>query len=884
MPRSFRLPFRSRDRIAADVDEEIEFHLAVVAARLQQQGWNRPDAEAEARRRFGDVDSTKDYCRAEDLRREGERNRMTFIDEVGQDLRYAVRALRSSPGFSLIALATLALGIGANTAIFSVVRAVLLEPLPFTAADRIVRVWDANPTGDIPQGPWSEPDFLDVRAGTRLAENVGGYFFAEGNSGLDLTGSGAPERVSAALVTPGFFETLRPRPLLGRVLTAEEHEVGRNRYAVLGYGLWQRRFGGDASIVGKSITLNGEPFAVVGVMPPEFMYPASQSLDVWIPLSFFGPEAIGRVRAARFLSMIVRLKPGVTPQQFRNEAAGMAARLAQTYPANSGWTSADVRTIRESIVGDVQRPLIVLVAAVAMVLLITCVNIASLLLARASARQRELAVRAALGAGRGRIIRQLLTESLTLALVGGALGVGLAYLAVRSLVASGGAQLPAAGDVRVDVFVLAFTVGVSVIAGLLFGAVPAVRAAGPVLEQSLRAGTRGSAGAQGQGLRSGLVVVEVALAVVLVAGAGLATKSFSRLVSVNPGFRPKNALVVKVSVPTSDSTPDGRDAYYEGVLNAIRALPGVVAAGSIRDLPTRGNGEMVRADRIGLPVSRPDEAPNVQLHHISTDFFKAMGIPLRAGREFRSTDRRRAPFVVIVNEELVKRYWPGQNAVGKMLRAGDTQIPIIGVVGNIRQRGLSEPYEPVVYLHALQNMRVSMSIVVRTVGDPLRMANAVRNAIWSLDRNQPIAEVTTLEGLLGRAVARPRLMAWLLGMFGIIGLLLGALGIYGLLAYAVTQRRQEIGVRVALGAPPQSVLRLVVGQGMLLAIAGVLIGTFGARLLTRQMQSVLFGITPNDVATFVQVIGVLLASALLASWLPARKALAIDPVTALRYD
>ena len=884
MPRSFRLPFRSRDRIAADVDEEIEYHLAVVATRLQQQGWSRPDAEAEARRRFGDVEFTRDYCRAEDFRREGERRRMTLIDEMGQDLRYSVRALRTSPGFSLIALATLALGIGANTAIFSVVRAVLLEPLPFTAADRIVRVWDSNPAGDIQQGPWSEPDFLDVRAATQLAETVGGFFFAEGNTGLNLTGSGAPERLSAALVTPGFFETLRPRALYGRVLNAEEHEVGRNRNAVLSYGLWQRRFGGDAGIVGKSITLNGDPFTVVGVMPPEFTYPAPQSLDVWIPLSYFGPEAIGRARAARFLSMIARLKPGVTPQQFRNEAAGITARLAQTYPANAGWTTADLRTIRESIVGDVRRPLIVLVAAVAIVLLITCVNIASLLLARASARQRELAVRAALGAGRGRIMRQLLTESLTLALLGGALGVVLAFVAVRSLVAAGGAQLPGAADVRVDALVLAFTVGVSVVAGLLFGAAPAARAAGPVLEQSLRAGTRGSVGAHGQRLRSTLVIVEVALAVVLVAGAGLATKSFSRLVAVDPGFRPHDVLVVKVSIPRRDSTADGMAAYYEGVLQAIRALPGVVAAGSIRDLPTRGNGEMVRADRIGLPVARPDEAPNVQLHHISTDFFKAMGIPLRGGREFQSTDRQDAPFVVIVNEELAKRYWPGENAVGKSLRAGNTQIPIIGVVGSIRQRGLNEPYEPIVYLHALQNMRVSMSIVVRTIGDPLRMTNAVRNAIWSLGRDQPIAEVATMENVLGRAVARPRLMAWLLGMFGIIGLLLGTLGIYGLLAYAVTQRRQEIGVRVALGAPPRSVLRLVVGHGMLLAIAGVLIGTAGARLLTRQMESVLFGITPNDLATFVQVIAVLLGAALLASWLPARKALAIDPVTALRYD
>jgi predicted permease len=884
MLRSFRLPFRSRDRIAADIDEEIEFHLGAVAARLREQGWPAFDAEAEARRRFGDVEHTRTYCRAEDLRREGERYRMTIVDELKQDLRYAARGLRSSPAFSLVALATLALGIGANTAIFSVVRAVLLEPLPFTAADRIVRVWHANAANGTDQGAWSEPDFLDVRNGSRLAESIGGYFFADGNMGLNLTGVGAPERVSAALVSPGFFETLRPRPLLGRNLSAEEHEVGRNRAAVIGYGLWQRRFGGDSRIVGKTIMLNREPFKVVGVMRPDFTYPAPQSLDAWIPVSYFGPEAIGRARGARFLSDLARLKPGVRPAQFRAEVVGIAAQLARTYPDDQGWDNATVRTIRESIVGDVQRPLVVLVAAVALVLLITCVNIASLLLARASARQRELAVRAALGAGRGRIIRQLLTESLTLALVGGALGVALAYVAVRALVASGGAQLPGAGGVAVDGVVLTFTIAVSILAGLLFGAIPAARAAGPLLEQSLRAGARGSVGGGGQRLRSTLVIVEVALAVVLIIGASLATKSFARLVSVNPGFRASNALVVRVTIPERDSTPDRRAAYYEGVLQAIRAVRGVVAAGSVRDLPTRGNGEMVPAERLGLPVARPGDATTVQLHHISTDFFTAMGIPLRSGREFQSTDRQGAPLVLIVNEELARRFWPGENAAGKVIHLGKTPVQIIGVVGNVRQRGLSEPFEPTVYIHALQNMRGSMSIVARTSGDPLRSANAVRNAIWSLDRDQPIAEVTTLENVLGRAVARPKLLAWLLGIFGVIGLLLGALGIYGLLAFAVTQRRQEIGVRVALGAPPRSVLRLVVGQGMLLAIAGVIIGTLGARLLTRQMQAVLFGITSGDLVTFAQVIGVLLATAAVASWVPARRALGIDPVTALRYD
>ena len=388
MSRSFRLPFRSRARIASEVDEELAFHLNALAERLEREGWPAFEADAEARRRFGDLEFTKHYCRTEDVRREGEKRRMTAADELKQDLRYALRWLRASPGFAVVALTTLALGIGANTAIFSVVRGVLLDPLPFAAPDRIVRVWNANPTDRIEQGPYSEPDFLDLRATSKLAESIGGFFFVEQQSGVDLTGSGTPERLSAALVTPGFFETLRPRPLLGRVLVEEEHRTGSGRSVVIGYGLWQRRFGGDARILNRTITLSGEPYTVVGIMRPEFTYPASQALDAWIPLSYFGPDYIGRARGARFLSMLARLKPGVTPEQFRTEAAGIAARLAHTYPDNPSWDHATVQPIRDSIVGEVRRPLIVLVAAVALVLLITCVNIACLMLARASARQR----------------------------------------------------------------------------------------------------------------------------------------------------------------------------------------------------------------------------------------------------------------------------------------------------------------------------------------------------------------------------------------------------------------------------------------------------------------------------------------------------------------
>jgi predicted permease len=886
MPRTFRFPFRSRSRIASEVDEELASHLTMVATRLKEEGWAAPDAEAEARRRFGDLEYTRQYCRAEDFQREQEKSRMIVFEELRHDVSYALRGLRSSPGFTLIALATLAFGIGANTAIFSVVRGVLLEPLPFSAPDRIVRVWESSKSLGIPRGTFSEPDFLDLRTGSRLAESIGGYFFADGLTGVDLTHGGPPERLSAALVAPGFFETLRPRPLLGRAIAADEHTPGRNHVAVISSGLWKSRFAGDSKIVGQSITLNGDPFTVVGVMPQEFVYPAPQSLDVWIPLSNFGPDAIGRGRDAHFLSVIARLEAGVTPTRFQTEISGIVNRLSGTYAENSGWDNASVTSIRDSIVGEVRRPLLVLVAAVALVLLITCVNIASLLLARATARQRELAVRAALGAGRGRIIRQLLTESMTVALFGGVLGALLGYAAVRALVASGGVQLPRGSNLHVDGFVLVCTFLVSLVAGLLFGAMPAIRAAGPALEHKLRTSTRGSvgAGAPAQRLRGALVICQVALAVVLVAGAGLATKSFARLLSVDPGFRPEHVLVARISIPDASADTLRGPVYYEAVLDAIRSIPGVEAAGSIRDLPTRGVGEMRRAAQLGLPVGAGDADASVQLHHVSTDFFKAIGARFVSGRDFQLSDRAGAPIVLIVNEALAKRYWPGENVAGKVLHVGNTDLQIIGVVGDIHQRGPSEPVEPTLYIHALQNIRAGMSIVIRTKGDPMGLAGAVRNAIWSVNRDQPIAELTTMEDALGTSIARQKLLAWLLGIFGVLGLLLGALGIYGLLSFAVTQRRQEIGVRSALGAPASSVMRMILGHGMALATGGVIIGTIAAALLTKQLQAQLFGIADGDPGTYAEVIVVLLAAALLASWSPARRALAIDPVTAMRQE
>ena len=880
--RILRLPRRSRRDIAADLERELHFHLEEVAASLRATGWPPAEALAEAQRRFGDLEYTRTYCRAEDLRRERDTYRMTILDEFRQDVRYALRGLRTSPGFAATALLTLALGIGATTAIFSVVRGVLLEPLPFAEADRLVRVWHAKPAEGIEQGSVSEPDFLDWRAQSRSAESMGAYFFADGLSGLDLTGNGEPERLSAALVTDGFFETLGTPALVGRTPRPDEHIPGNDRVIVVSHGFWARRLGSDPAVVGRPLTLNGEPFEVVGIMPEGFTYPAERNLDVWVPLSVFGPDAIGRSRGSHFLGVIARLRPGATEAQFNSEMSALATRLTQEHPENPGWDAVTTSSLRESMLGEVRRPLTVLMVAVAMLLLIACVNIASLLLARASGKERELAVRAALGAGRWRIARQLLTESVLLGLIGGALGVGVAALAVRGLAAAGASELPRATDFSIDGTILAFAFGVSLLCGVLFGLAPTLRGSAN-LEPTLRAGARGTIGRPGQRLRSMLVVAEVALAVVLVIGAGLATKSFARLTAVDPGFQPAGALVATASVSDHFPSREARLAYYYQVLDAIRAIPGVRAVGAVRDLPLRANGEGISFEIPGVPTA-PGEGPSAQLHQISTGYFSAMGTPMVAGRDFERTDRADTPPVTIVNEELARRVWPGESAIGKTMLLGQNEVQVVGVVGNVRQRGLAEPVEPTMYLHAMQNFRSRMSIVVRVDGDAAGYSNAVRQAIWSQDPNQTITGVATLESIVGTAVARPRLLAWLLALFGVLALTLGALGIFGVLAYAVAQRRQEIGVRVALGARPQTVLRLVVGQGLLLAGVGVALGVTGAIFLTRWMQDVLFEIRPTDMATFVQVVLVLLSAALLASWLPARRALRIDPVMALRYD
>ncbi|MDF2774479.1 MAG: hypothetical protein K0S86_3979 [Geminicoccaceae bacterium] len=881
--REFRFAWRTKRQVASEIDDELAFHLARKTEALIAKGYAPADARLEAERQFGNLEYTKRYCRDEDVRREREARQTTMIDELKQDFVYALRALRSAPGFAAVALLTLALGIGANTAIFSVVRGVLLAPLPFPNAHEVVRVWQANPGENELRSQVSEPDYLEWIASTKRFASMGAYWYMPGGSGADLTGIGTPERVEGAYVTPGFFPTLGARAAIGRTLRDDETVVGNDRFIVLSHGFWQRRLGSDRSIVGRALTIDGKPFTVVGVMPPDFTFPADR-IDYWMPLTIMGPDAIGRQRGSRFLDVIGRLAPGVAPAQAQDELAAVARRIAEREPDARGWSGVTILPAREAIVGDVRRPLLVLLGAVAFVLLITCVNIAGLLLARATARQSELAVRSALGAGRGRIVRQLVTESMVLALLGGALGVLFAYAGVRALGALGAAELPRAQAIRMDGVVLAFALGLSTASGLLFGLLPALRATSRNLQGVLRAGARGTVGGTGQQLRSALVVAEVALAVILVVGAGLAAKSFARLLDVNPGFQPDNVLAVRLGMAFERLGEERMPAYYEALLTRIAAVPGVDAVGAAKNFPLRGMGEPWTAIVPGSEAGTGDREIRVPVLHTSADYFRALGIPLRAGRVFTSADRRGAPFVWVVNEAFARRYWPNENAVGKTIRLGSTPVQIIGVVGDTRQRSLTEPPEPMAHIHYLQNMRSGLSLAVRTSGDPGRYANAIREAIWSVDRDQTIISVETMSAVVGGNVSRPRLLATLLLLFGIMGLTLGTLGIYGVLAYAVSQRRQEIGVRVALGATPRSVLGLVVRQGMALAVVGVVAGVAGALALTRVMASVLYEVKATDPATFATVVAVLLGTALLASWLPARRALRIDPVQALRYE
>lgn len=882
--RVFQHPARSARTIGKEVDEELDFHIRARTEELIALGHTADEAYRLAMRSFGNVQEARREIAHIDQNNERVRRRRDLMSELRQDIDYALRKLRGAPAFALTAILTLALGVGANTAIFSVVNGVLLRPLPFPREEQLYQVWSLNPSGNLNEAAVSALDLEDWRSQRRAIADIGGFWYAAGGSGIDLTGEGEPQRLSAVFVEPGFFSTLGVQPQQGRLPRDDEMKRGgRDRVAILSNAFWQRQYGASASVVGKSLTLGGESYEVLGVMPRTFRYPADE-VDIYIPMSTIPDHAIPRIRPVRILDVVARARDGVTAEQVQSELKTIAARLAAQYPDDNGsWTGVTIKPLRDAITGNVRVGLLVLLGAVGFVLLLTCVNVASLLLARATAREREIAVRLALGASRGRVVRQLMTESVVLSLVAGIAGLLVAYGGLRALISLSAGQLPRGTEIAMDTATLLYALAISVVTGLLFGLVPAIRASATELQHTLRGGGRGVASGGATRLRYGLVISEVALSMMLVVGGGLMTRSFLTLLNVDPGFRPENLIVLNFTLSTERH--ENYALIYQQMLETVRRVPGVVAAGSIKDAPLRGPGERTGFMPPGMTLKPGQEPPTVPLLHISEGFFHAIGTKIIDGREFEPSDREDAPLVLVVNETFARQWFPGERAVGKTLDAGENRkATIIGVVADIRQRSMSEPALPTAYIHVMQNGRVRMNLIVRTSGPPLAMAGALRDAVHSVDRLQPITSIFTYDDAMRDALARPRLLTVLLGVFGLIGLTLGALGLYGVLAYLVSQRQREIGVRLALGARPDSVLRMIVGRGLALTGAGIVIGAAFALALGRYLSSVLYGVAPSDPLTMLLVTLVLLTAAVLASWIPARRAARVDPAITLREE
>jgi putative ABC transport system permease protein len=852
-------------------------------------------AHAQALREFGDLDDARRYMSRLDQLTTAAARRRRYMDDLRRDLRNAFRRLRDAPGFTAAAVLTIALGVGMNAAVFSVVRAVLLRPLPFPQSDRLYMVYSANRTAGRFDAAVSPVDLDDWRARRQSIQDIGGYFYAEGSTGLDWTGKGDPRRLSTVFVSPGFFSTLGVIPVSGR-LPREDEMVrgGHDRVAILTYGFWRREFGGAPIQSGLTMTLNGAPYDVIGVLPSDLRFP-TEAADLFVPYSTIPDDAIPRVRQVRLMSVVARARDGVELSGVRTEMARITQQLAAEFAEDRAWDSATVVPLRDAVVGSVRDGLLVLFGAVGLVLLIASVNVAGLQLARAASRGREMAVRLALGARRERLIRQLLTENVVLALIGAIVGLVLARWTVAAFIALSAGELPRAAEISVDATVVAVTLGVSALVGMLFGLVPALRASSTDVQQALRAGSRSLAGVEGHRLRTGLVIAEVAVAMILVVAAGLMVRSFRSLTNVDAGFRPDHLLAVQFTIntdrhggPPPTPTPGFGSAYalfYHDVVEKVRTLPGVKAAAAVKDPPFRGNGEINSFRLPGRVVPAGEDPPSATAIHVSDGYFATIGTPIVEGREFTAHDLANAPRVFVVNEAFARQFFPGESAVGKRLILGqNSQVEIVGVVHDIRQVAMWQPARPTIYVHNLQNSRVKTTIVVRTAADPLTLVNPIKQAIWSMDPQQAITAVFTFDESVGRALSRPRLLTVLMGSFGALGLLLGAIGIFGVLSSLVGERRREIGVRLALGATPTSVAGLILSRGVRLAGVGILIGLGGAIAGGRLISNVLYDVHPTDPPTLIVVGLALLGAAVAASWWPAYRASRLDPVETLRTE
>jgi putative ABC transport system permease protein len=802
------------------------------------------------------------------------------METLFKDLRYGVRSLLKRPGFTAIALVTLALGIGANSAMFSAVNAVLLRPLPFPESEQIVSFDGINPSKGITRSNMSVPDFADWKSQSQVFERMAGFV----SGGALLVSGDETERVRGTGVSEDFFLLFRTNALKGRTLEPGDSQKGREDVVVLSHGLWQRRFGGAENVVGTTVSVGGKNTAVVGVMPPGFDYPAQSEL--WVP---FPIDAAAERRDNRYLSVVTRLKPGVSLPQAQAEMDTINLRLAQAYnETNSGWT-VRLTNLRERLVGGMRSSLLVLLGAVAFVLLIACANVANLLLARATARQKEIAVRTALGASRWRIVRQLLTESLLLSIVGGAIGLWLSVWLTKLLIGLSPPNTPRFDEIAPDASVLAFTIGLTVITGLLFGLAPALQVSRPDLNEGLKEGLRSGASGHRNRLRSLLMVSEIALSFMLLVGAGLLIKSFMRLRDISPGFNPDQVLAVRVSLPSA-KYPQGepRVQLLHQVVERLSLLPGVQSAGAVLSLPLGGDTFNVGRGYIreGRPAT-PEEADGAAYLVVTPDYFRTLQIPLVKGRAFTTQDTEKNPKVLIVNETMARQLWPGESPLGRRITIWrDEKFPreIVGVVGDTKPSLDADPAQQMYVPYAQDSGWTGMSLVIRTNGDPTNIAAALRNEMRSLDKGIPVFNVRTMNDVLGTSVAPRRTPMLLLSAFAGVALLLAMIGIYGVTAYYVTQRTQEIGIRMALGAQMSDVLKLVLRSGMVLALIGIGAGLVGAFALTRLLTTLLFGVNPTDGVTFAAVSLCLLVTALVACYLPARRATKVDPLVALRYE
>jgi putative ABC transport system permease protein len=807
------------------------------------------------------------------------------METLLQDFKYGVRMLYKNRGFTAIALLALALGIGANTAIFSVVNSVLLRPLPYRDPQRLIMIWENYQQRGGPEREWASPaDFRDFRDQAQSFEHVAALV----GWGPTLTGQDEPADLQGAAVSYDTFEMLGVEPALGRSFRADEDRAGAERVAVLSHNLWQRRFGSDPAIVGKNLTLGGESYAVIGVMPRGFSFPILKDTEIWRPITPALAAIPGCDRGCVILRVIAKLNPGVPIEAARAEMTALTSRLAEQYPESNKGVGATLVPLHEQLVGDVRPAMLVLLGAVGLVLLIACANVANLLLARAAAREKEVAIRAALGASRSRLIRQHLTESLVLAVIGGALGLLTAFWIVDLLVSVAPKGTPRIEEVAIDPIVLAFTFGTAMLTGIAFGLAPALLSSRTNFNSTLKEGGRDtSATSRGARVRSGLVVSEVALALMLLIGAGLLIKSFINLQRVDPGFNPKSVLRIDVSLPRTRYPERNQSAsFYKELLDRVAALPGVQSAGAVSSLPLSGGGTDSNFAIEGQPAAEPDQRPVAWYSSVTPGYFRAMGIRLLKGRELTEADNADARKTVVISESMARRYFTDQDPLGKRIVFGGGNDPreIVGVVSDVKFFGLNLDARPSMYYPHAQNPARGMSLVVRTQGGPLSLAAAIRGQVSALDRNLAVSNVMTMEQLVGASLSEPRFVLLLLGAFASVAMLLSAIGVYGVVSYSVTQRSHEIGVRMALGAQMSDVLKLVVGQGMTLVLGGVGLGLIAAFALSRVMESLLFGVSATDLTTFAATSIILAAVALGACLVPARRATKVGPMESLRYE